>query len=327
VSALASPRVEAPSRGVALRRWMVERPLATLAVLLVVELVCASAMVRGFFSIGQLPVILLAAAIVGTFAAGQTMAVLTGGIDLSASAVATAAGFAAAQADDRAAVAILGALLFGALIGAINGVGVGFVGVHPLIMTLGVGGALTGGLLIYTSRMVHESVPPALVKDLTTTRIFDVVPSGALVWLGTAALLLILLNRTRFGRLVYAVGDNAEACRISGVRVGAVLLLVYTIAGMCAGLGGLLLAGYSNSSSLGMGDLYLLPSVAAVVIGGTSIMGGIGGLSGTVAGTLILSVLDTLLNVTNTSKSVRQLLYGLVILLVASVYGKSGDER
>ena len=123
--------------------------------------------------------------------------------------------------------------------------------------------------------------------------------------------------------MIYAVGDNPTACRLAGVRVWQVQLTVYVLCGLFSAFAGILLVGFNNAADLGIGTPYLLPSVAAVVIGGTSIFGGIGGYSGTILGALILTVLDSLLIILDAEQSVRQIVYGLIILALAAIYARA----
>ena len=125
--------------------------------------------------------------------------------------------------------------------------------------------------------------------------------------------------------MIYAVGDNAIACRLAGVRTWQVLLAVYALCGVLSAAAGILLVGFNDAADLGIATPFLLPSVAAVVIGGTSIFGGVGGYAGTILGALILTVLDSLLTILNASQAVRQILYGLIILALAAIYARAAS--
>ena len=134
--------------------------------------------------------------------------------------------------------------------------------------------------------------------------------------------LLFLLNKTGLGRLVYAIGDNAQAARLAGVKVWQVQWATYVICALLGGIGGVLIGGQSGAVAISLANPFLLPSVAAVVIGGTSIMGGIGNYTGTILGTLILTVLSYLLATINSSEAVKQIIYGAIILTLAWTYSK-----
>ena len=142
-----------------------------------------------------------------------------------------------------------------------------------------------------------------------------------------AALIILGLRYSGYGRALYAVGDNLVAARLAGIRVWQVLLLVYVLCGMLSALAGMLLLGFNNAPDLGLAAPFLLPSVAAVVIGGTSILGGYGGYAGTILGALILTILDSLLTILNATAAVKQMLYGGIILGLAWLYARtSGTE-
>jgi ribose transport system permease protein len=165
---------------------------------------------------------------------------------------------------------------------------------------------------------------PNAIHQLGTGTVGAYVPISLLVvWVPLSLLLVFGLPRTGLGRTIYAVGDNPVACRLAGIRVWQVLIAAYALCGLLSALAGFILVGYVNEPSQGLASDYLLVSVAAVVIGGTSIFGGVGSYSGTILGALILSVLDTLLTVLNATAALREILYGATILVLASVYSRA----
>ena len=135
--------------------------------------------------------------------------------------------------------------------------------------------------------------------------------------------MVFLLRRTVFGRYVYAIGNREAAAYLSGVPTRLVLVAAFALCGLCAGLAGVLLAGYSTKAYQGMGDAYLLPSIAAVVIGGTHILGGRGRYAGTVVGTILITLLSSVLSVMQMPEAGRQIIYGLVIITMLLAYGRS----
>jgi ribose transport system permease protein len=259
----------------------------------------------------------------------QTLVMLTGGIDLSVAAVASMSGFVAASLyeDQGLAVAIIVPLVIAALIGLINGVGVGVLRVHPLIMTLGMGLVVFGAANAWQLLTVRSStgVPPE-IRTAGASMISGILPVSLLVFIPVAAIILFGLRRTGYGRLLYAIGDNPIAARLSGARSWQVLVLLYVISAVLAGIAGFLISGFTNVASVTLADTYLLPSVAAAVIGGTSIFGGRGGYSGTIVGALILTVATSLLFSLGFPEAVRQILFGLVIVLVAAGYARVTGE-
>jgi len=262
------------------------------------------------------------AAPLGILAAGQTLVVITGGIDLSVANVATAAAYImASQSPYGVARAIVLGLLVGVLVGVINGLGVAIFKVQPLIMTLAMGLVVTGSLNVY-EQAVARGVPsvPAVVHTLGSGTVLGYVPVSLFLWGAIAAILIAGLRGSGFGRLLYALGDNLEATRLAGVHAWQVLLTNYTLCGLLSAVAGLVLAGTVNAADLGLATILLLPSVAAVVIGGTSIFGGSGSYSGTIVGALILTVLNSVLTLLDVPDPVKQILYGGIIILLAAAY-------
>jgi ribose transport system permease protein len=168
---------------------------------------------------------------------------------------------------------------------------------------------------------------PHLVSQVGGHRVLHYLPLNLLVWIPLAVVIVLVLKYTGYGRMLYAIGDNARACRLAGVRVWQVQLATYSICGLLSALAGELLAGYTGNVDTQLASDYLLPSVAAVVIGGTSIFGGVGGYVGTVLGALILTVLDALLTLLNAREEIKQILYGLIILALAWAYSALSRAR
>jgi ribose transport system permease protein len=262
-------------------------------------------------------------------AACQTLTMLTGGIDLSAGVVATVSAFVVATLTPLvgAPMAIVLALVPAILLGLINGFGVGICRVHPLIMTLGTGLIGTGCLQVYQRYVINTgSEIPGLFEWFGTGRTMG-MPNALFLFVPFAVLILWGLRRTGFGRLLYAMGANEKATRLSGVRSWQVLLTLYTLSGLIAGLTGLLYVGIIRAPSLSLANSLMLPSVAAAVIGGTSIFGGRGTYSGTIVGALILTVLGTLLTLLQIPEGARRILFGAIILVVTALYVRITDQN
>jgi ribose transport system permease protein len=310
------------------RRWIADNPAAVLTVVFVLLFVATDIINRAqgdgaFLTAKQVSTTFLFAAVLGLIAAGQTLVMLTGGVDLSVATTATTGAFVVSRFGTHGAgVAILYAILVGLAIGLFNGVGVALFRVNPLIMTLGTS-AITLGLLTVQAQKQFTSLVPGFVATLGSKRFVTYVPYDLLVWAPIAALIILGLRYSGIGRMIYAVGDNPVASRLAGVRVWQVLLFVYALCGALSALAGILLVGFNNAADLGIGAPFLLPSVAAVVIGGTSIFGGLGGYAGTILGALILTVLDSLLTILNASQAGRQIIYGLIVLALAAIYARA----
>jgi len=188
-------------------------------------------------------------------------------------------------------------------------------------MTLGTGLMTEGMLVVYSQKMMADAPRvPDFIERLGAGKIFGAIPNDLLLWAPIAVAILFILRRTGYGRLLFAVGDNSEACTLAGIRVWRVLLVNYVVCGLLAATAGLVIVGGTDAADLSLADVYLLPSVAAVIIGGTSIFGGRGGYSGTIVGALILTVLNSILTLVDATEPIRQILYGAIILLLAAAY-------
>jgi ribose transport system permease protein len=300
-----------------------ERPLAVLGVMLLLLVVTTGLVQPGYLSVNGIRNTLIIAAPLGLLAAAQTILMLTGGIDLSVAMIATGAAYVVGNQSPRgAAIAIALGLLVGAVSGAVNGLGVGVFRINPLIMTLAMSAILLGvfSVLAQTVLIGSTAVGPFIKLLGGGAFLGGRVPYGVLVWAGLSVLVIVMLRRTGFGRLLYAVGDNPVAVRLAGVRTWRVLLLAYVVAGILAAVAGILLAGRTGAVDLQLAGSFLLPSVAAAVIGGTSIFGGSGDYTGTIIGALILSVLNSLLTFLNVGQGIQQVVYGLIVLALSWVY-------
>ena len=306
-----------------------DRPIIPLIVLLVVLMGIIQLAQPGIVGPSWAGYILRQAVPLAILAGCQTLVMLTAGIDLSVGAVASMTGFVVATlvSSQGLPIAIGVALLAAALAGLITGIGVGVFKVHSLIMTLGMGLVVLGFANVWQLVMVQtgSGVPPAL-RSIGSGTFLGIIPLSLLVYIPLALLILFGLRRTGFGRLLYAIGDNPVAARLSGAREWRVLTVLYIISAVLAGIAGLLISGLTNTASVTLADSLVLPSVAAAVVGGTSILGGRGGYGGTIVGALILTVLAALLAILGLPEPTRQILYGSIIVLVAAAYTRVTAE-
>jgi ribose transport system permease protein len=305
--------------------WFRRNTIVALILLLLIFIAAVELLKPGTVNPVWLSNTLLFAAPLGIFAAGQTLVMLTGGIDLSVVSVAMGSAFlmttTALKFGNLTAVAI--GLGLGLVVGAINGMGIALLGVQPLVMTLGTGLMTQGIIIVYSQKILaSRSIVPDFIHSIGSDRLGGLIPLDLFLWLPIAALVLIILQRTGFGRLLYAIGDNREGCRLAGVRVWRLLFIDYVICALLASLAGFVLVGHTNSADLSLASTYLLPSIAAVIIGGTSIFGGSGGYSGTIIGALILTVLDGLLTLLDSPEPIKQILYGSIIFVLAAAYSR-----
>lgn len=316
---------------VALTERLRDQPILVLGVVLLLLYVVTGVQDHSMFSPEGVRSVLLLAAPLGIFAAAQTVCMLTGGIDLSIPLTANLAAYVCAnQAGATQVQALALALGAGLVVGVVNGLGVGVFKINPLIMTLGVSSVLLGLIVVGLKSggfLAGSKTLIPVVAYLGGGSLFGPIPASALVWGPLSFLMIWGLRQTGLGRCIYAVGDNPVACRLGGVRVWLVLTVVYAIAGVLAAVGGLLFSGISSSLGPDQTNGYLLPAIAAVVIGGTSIMGGMGGYAGTIVGTLILTVLNRLLLNLDTSEGMRQVIYGLIVLSLAWFYVRLSGQR
>lgn len=306
-----------------LRAGAAERPALILAGVLALLTLVTGFMEPNFLSVNGVRNTLLQAAPLGILAGAQTVLMLTGGIDLSITMIATGSAYVAAnQSPNGAAAAIALGLVVGLVVGSANGVGVTAFRVNPLIMTLAMSGILLGLFTAWTQTVLQGATTVApLIKTIGAGSFLGHrVPYSVFVWAGIAALLLWLLRRTGWGRLIYALGDNESAVRLAGVRVWQVRIAAYMVAGLLGSVSGILLAGRTGAVDLQLANAFLLPSVAAAVIGGTSIFGGVGGYTGTILGALILSVLNSMLTFLNVGQDIQQIVYGAIVLALAWSY-------
>jgi ribose transport system permease protein len=262
-------------------------------------------------------------------AACQVLTMLTAGIDLSVGVVATVSAFVCATLSSTLGVpeAVLVSLACGLSVGLVNGFGVGIVRVHPLIMTLGTGLIATGCLQVYQRFTINSGTHiPGFLEWLGTGRTMG-MPNGLYLFIPFAAFILWLMRFTGFGRLLFALGSNERAAKLSGVKSWQVLMALYALSGLIAALAGLLYLGMIRAPSLNLANPLLLPSVAAAVIGGTSIFGGRGSFAGAIVGALILRVIDTMLTLMQMPEGARTALFGLIILAVTAIYVRITGTR
>ena len=249
-------------------------------------------------------------------ALGQGTVILTGGLDLSVPWTIGLCGILLAgmvKGSDAALLYALPlALLAGAAVGFVNGLGVVLLGVSPIVMTLAMNGVLQGLALVY-SNGTPDGFSSPLLRRFMTGHEWPVTPVVGFMAL-FVVLAVLLLGKTPFGRRVYAIGNGERVAALSGVPIGATLIGVYMLSGFCSAIVGALLTGFSGQASLGMGDEYLLPSIAVVVIGGALITGGRGHYLGMLGGALLLTALQTLLAGTTLPYATRTILFGLVVL-------------
>ncbi|AQZ62316.1 Ribose ABC transport system, permease protein RbsC (TC 3.A.1.2.1) [[Actinomadura] parvosata subsp. kistnae] len=264
-------------------------------------------------------------AALGIVAIGQTLAILAGSLDLSVAYLISLTSLVAAEImagqDGNILPAVAAVLAVSALVGLVNGLVITRLHVHAFIATLGVA-LIIRGIVDHLYDGPAGKVPESF-QLLGYSRIGP-IPVSALLWAGVAVVAWFLLSRTRLGYRVYAVGGNEEVARLSGIRTSRVIVLTHVLCSICAGVAGLLLASRlgAGAPTVGTDGGYDLESIAAVVLGGTALAGGKGGVAGTVGGVLLLAVLDTIFNQLEVNSFVKDVVRGVVIVIAVAVYAR-----
>lgn len=288
---------------------------------LVVLFVLISVFSPGFADPNHVTTLLIVAAFTGIAAIGQTIVIVGGGIDLSVPWTLNSAAVlltALARGQDGPVIWIIPLILLGGVfVGIVNGVGIAVLRVPPIVMTLSMNIVLQGLLFIATSGFPPPPTPENVVW-LATGRIGP-LPVILVLWAILTVVVIFAERRTSFGRYLYAVGTSRTVATFSGVPVARTTITAYAVSGGCAALAGILLDGYARQSYLGMGDPFLFTSIAAVAIGGASILGGSGSYLGTIAGALILTVLTGLLPILKLESGHLAVIYGSVILVTVAL--------
>ncbi|WP_112542341.1 ABC transporter permease (plasmid) [Sinorhizobium sp. B11] len=279
-----------------------------------------------FLSLDYLLQQLKVASFLGVIATGMMAVILLGQIDLSVPWVVTTGAMmacaATAYGTTGAVLAIPFGILCGATIGLVNGIAVAYLRIPSMIITLATNAVAQGLMVVYTGGFSPQDSASAAMRFLATGYAIPGLPNGVLVWLAVGLLAVFLLTRTTFGRSLYAIGNRERAAYMSGINTRRITLLAFIMSGGLSALGGVLLAGYASKASQSMGDAYLLPSIAAVVLGGTHVLGGKGSYLGTVAGVILITLLQSILSVMQIEEAGRQLIYGAVIIGMLLLYGR-----
>ena len=255
----------------------------------------------------------------GIVAAGMMMVILLGHIDLSVPWTLTAAAMLATAVGGEMAVPT--GIAVGLLVGLVNGLGVAYLRIPSMIFTLGVDSVMRGLMVAHTGGFAPQDRATPFMRFLAAEKIVG-IPMAIFVWALVSVIITVILNRTSFGRSIYATGIREAAAYLSGIRTRHVIIGAFMMSGVCAAIAGVLLAGYSAKAYQGMGTPYLLPAIAAVVLGGTRILGGQGRYVGTLVGVILIVLLNSELSIMQMPEAGRQVIYGSVIVGMLLVYGR-----
>lgn len=311
---------------------LIRQPLVIALALIAALLLLGETLSPGFASGEQILRLLIVASLMGIVAAGQNLVIIGGreGIDLSVGGVvslsAIVAGNVMAGQDSGILPAVLACVATGALFGLFNGLGVTVFRIPPLVMTLGMLGVLQGLLVVIRQGIPSGRAAPGL-SDFVTQPFLLGLPGIIWLWALIGVFMAFLLRRTVFGYRIFAIGSNEQAAYMAGVPVKVVRTSLFVLSGIFAALAGLCLLGYSGSSFANVGEQYMLPSIIAVVFGGTPLSGGKGGYTGTMAGAVLLVTLQSILTTINIDDSGRQMVFGLTLLVLMLFYGRGRSMR
>jgi ribose transport system permease protein len=300
-------------------------------VCIIVLLLVGSLYSRNFLSPEYLLQQLKVASFLGVIATGMMLVILLGQIDLSVPWVVTAGAMMACAVASfgttGVALSVPAGVLTGILLGLLNGVGVAYLRIPSMIITLATNAVAQGLMVVYSGGFSPRDFASPPMRYLATAFTIPGVPNAVVMWAIIGTITVFLLQRTTFGRAVYGIGNRERAAYLSGVNTRRVVMTAFAISGGLAAFGGVLLAGYASKAAQSMGDAYLLPSIAAVVLGGTNILGGRGTYLGTVAGVILITLLQSILSVMQMQEWGRQVIYGVVIIAMLLLYGRERLSR
>ena len=311
---------------------LIRQPLVIALILIAALLLLGETLSPGFASGEQILRLLIVAALMGIVAAGQNLVIIGGreGIDLSVGGVVSLSAIVAGNvmAGDNGGIlpAIAACIATGALFGFFNGFGVTFLRIPPLVMTLGMLGVLQGLLVVIRQGIPSGRAAPALSDFVTQPFLFG-LPGIIWLWAAIGVFMAFLLRRTVFGYRIFAIGSNEHAAYMAGVPVKVMRISLFVLSGVFAAITGICLLGYSGSSFANVGEQYMLPSIIAVVFGGTPLSGGKGGYTGTMAGAVLLVILQSILTTINIDESGRQMVFGATLLVLMLFYGRGRSMR
>lgn len=314
-----------------MNKFMLQKTKITIGIyaLLLVTVIIFGAVSPASFSSGHLLNILRQTAPLGVVAIGQTLVLLTGGIDLSLGAVISLTNVVAASLmmgrNENILITVFFTLAIAALIGFINGLTILKVKIPPFLVTMAMSLVIEGCYMVYTKGSPKGNIAGGF--RIISDGWLGPLPLAGLIWVGTWLIFAFFLYRTTWGRKVYASGGNPQAAYLSGVKTNTITITAYVLSSVLAGVAGLMISAYIGVASVGVGNIYTLNSIAATVIGGTSFAGGSGGLAGTFAGVLIMSLLQSMMTMLNIPEAGKFVSQGLVIAIMVAINQNAGKKN
>ena len=312
-------------------RAFVQRSPAAMAVILSVALYAFTViMVPTALNMNAVSSIIMLTLLLSFASAGQTLVLIGGGMDFTVGAVMSSAAImttAITYGQDGHLLPLFGAVMVMSLaVGLLNGLCTVKMGLPPLIITMAISNVVSRLQYVFTGGSPVGFAPPAFVSTVIS-KLFGFLPSLVLYALLIFPLMFYILNRSRLGRQVYLVGNNPVAARLNGINVNRVIVLTYVISALFSGFAGMLGAAYMKTAKCQMFDTYAYHSLIAVIVGGTALTGGVGTYGGSIAGSLLMVVLNNTLTALNLSQPVRNVSLGTVMVLLLVLYNRGKSVR
>lgn len=317
------------------KRFTISPPVTALIIALVLFLL-SGLLPNGFndwsSALRQAMNILRLASFIAIIGAGQTLVIISGGegIDLSAGSLVSVGAlitYILINGNNNLILPVLLLVLVtGAFVGLLNGLGIMHLKISPFVMTLGMSGVVQGTVILLTKGYYDGKVAP-IMTQIIARDLVPGIPGMIFVWIIIGILMTLLLERTRYGKQLFAVGVNRVTARLSGVRVTRMVVLTYVIAGALAAFAGFLLVGYTQNAGPNLGNQYLFPSIIAVAIGGTQMSGGKGSYFGTIAGAIVIQLITSLLTTMQLPQALQQIIFGSLLLGILVIYGRDKSLR
>jgi ribose transport system permease protein len=296
-------------------------------ILAIILFLLGAALCSGFASLSHVMMILKVSAFLGILTLAQTVVLLAGGegIDLSVGAIASVGAVAASVIingnNAMIPLALVVILIIGFILGLLNGLGISLLGIPPLVMTLAMSNVISGGLIIYSNGLALRGTSSPLLNTLASQSTFG-IPNMLFIWLVVIVIAVLALQKTKFGIILLGVGSSDLTAELNGIHAKRVRCLAYAFSGAISALAGVCLLGYIGSPYIDIGTQYVLPSVAAAVIGGVSLAGGEGNYIGTVGGAIVLTTLTAILTTLKMGDGGKQVVFGLVLVIMLALYGR-----
>lgn len=309
------------NKGEGIKRFLYER---NSLVVLVIFILLGMLLYGKFFTVLNLTNIMRQASFNGIIAIGMTIVILTGGIDLSVGSMFAMSGVLISYLQNQSLIVILIVpIVAGLFMGLLNGLSVAKLKIAPFITTLATMMAFRGIVFLLTDGGITRPIKNEAFEAIGRGDVFGFIPMPALIFIILTLVFMFVMQYTRYGRRIYAFGGNCEAARMMGVNVNSIEISAYVLSGMLAACSGIIMASRMGSGEPVAGRGYEMEAIAATVLGGTSLLGGVGKISGTFCGTLILAIINNLINMQgNVEARVQNVIMGIILLVVVIIQSR-----